>query len=121
MGFVPATKGPSVSAAADLRPGDQVWFHHGGYVHHVAEVVAIISNLEFDRALWGESDFPASGFVFTVTEPQEAHIAKADINKLLGYQPDFRWQGNRLLTEEKSQLLASQIWLTARQKKLPAE
>jgi hypothetical protein len=111
-GFVPAKKGPSVTASTELKPGDQVWFHHSGYVHHVAEVVTILHNLGFDRALWDDSVFPGSGFVFTVTEPVSAHISKAEINKRLGYARDFAWQGNRLLSEEASRMIASGVYLT---------
>jgi hypothetical protein len=28
-----AKRGPSVTAAAELKPGDQAWFHHAGYIH----------------------------------------------------------------------------------------
>lgn len=110
-GFVPAKKGPSVTAATELKPGDQVWFHHNGYVHDIAVVVTVISNLGFDRALWDDSRFPGSGFVFTVTQPTRAHISKTEINKRLGYAPGYSWRGNRLLHEEASRMLASGVYL----------
>jgi hypothetical protein len=28
-----AKRGTSVTAAAELKPGDQAWFHHAGYIH----------------------------------------------------------------------------------------
>jgi hypothetical protein len=110
-GFVPAKKGPSVTAATELKPGDQVWFHHNGEVHKVAEIVTVFRNLGFDRALWDDSIFPGSGFVFTVTEPQKAHISKAEINRRLGYALNYPWQGNRLLSEDASRMLASEVYL----------
>jgi len=57
-------------------------------------------------------DFASSGFIFTVTEPQAAHISKARINELLGYSVRNNWVANRLLGEEDSKLLASEVHLT---------
>jgi hypothetical protein len=111
-GLVPAKKGPSVSAAAELRPGHQVWFHHDGAVHTVSEVVTVFCNIDFDRALWDQSSYPASGFVFTMTEPQNAVISKTAINKLLGYRADYAWANNRLLNEKVSALLAEKVHLS---------
>jgi hypothetical protein len=98
---------------SELKPGDQVWFHHANYVNHVAQVVTVFrSNPGFDAALWNVREFPASGFIFTVTEPQAAHISKARINELLDYSEKNNWVGNRLLSEEKSKLLTSAVHLT---------
>jgi hypothetical protein len=95
----------------ELKPGDQVWFHHDGYVNDVAEVVTVIHrNLGFDAALWGTET--ASGFVFTVTEPQPARISKTSINKLLGYKEKNNFVANRLLSDEQSRLLADAVHLS---------
>jgi hypothetical protein len=95
----------------ELKPGDQVWFHHDGYVNDVSQVVTVIHrNLGFDEALWGVEG--ASGFVFTVTEPQPARISKASINELLGYKEKNHFVANRLLTDEQSELLADAFRLT---------
>lgn len=100
----------------ELKPGDQVWFHHRNYVNDVARVVTVFRNLDFDKALcgtlWDDSDFAPSGFLFTVTEPQAVHISKARINELLGYSVKNNWVANRLLGEEASKLLASAFHLT---------
>jgi hypothetical protein len=96
----------------ELKPGDQVWFHHSNYVHDVAQVVTVFRNEGFDKALWDDRDFPSSGFIFTVTEAQAAHIRKASINELLGYKPNYNWVANRLLGEEASRLLAGTVRLT---------
>jgi hypothetical protein len=71
--------------------------------------MAVFSNLEFDRALWRDSAFPPSGFIFTLAEPQGARMPKADVNMRLGYLPGFTWQGNLLLTEQKSRTLADAV------------
>lgn len=39
-------------------------------------VLAEFRNLDFDRALRDESEFGASGFVFTLARPQAARIAE---------------------------------------------
>lgn len=65
------------------------------------------TNLDFDQALWGESDFPASGFVFTMARPQAARIAKTEVNSVLGYEPGVTWQGNLLITEDNGRKLAN--------------
>jgi hypothetical protein len=96
----------------ELKPGDQVWFHHSNYVNDVAQVVTVFRNVGFDEALWDDRAFPSSGFVFTVTEPQAAHMSKASINELLGYKPTYNWVANRLLGEEDSKLLAGAVRLT---------
>ncbi len=96
----------------ELKPGDQVWFHHDNYVNDVAQVVTVYRNLGFDEALWDARDFDSSGFVFTVTDPQAARISKAGINELLGYKEKNYWVNNRLLSEEDSNLLASAVRLT---------
>jgi hypothetical protein len=100
----------------ELKPGDQVWFHHSNYVNDVAQVMTVFRNVGFDealcKALWDASDFPPSGFIFTVTEPQAAHISKVRINELLGYSVKNNWVANRLLSEEDSKLLASEIHIT---------
>jgi hypothetical protein len=95
-----------------LKPGDQVWFHHDNYVNDVAQVVTVYRNLGFDEALWDARDFDSSGFVFTVSDPQAARIRKARINELLGYRENNNWVGNRLLSEQHSNLLASAVRLT---------
>jgi len=92
-----------------LVPGDQVWFHHDGYVNDVAEVVTVFRNLGFDEALWGTDT--ASGFVFTLTDPQPARISKTAINELLGYKVKNYFVGNRLLSEEQSKVLADAVRL----------
>jgi hypothetical protein len=97
---------------AGLGPGDQAWFHHSNYVNYVADVVTVFRNLEFDKALWDEDDFPASGFVFTVDRLYKARISKVKINELLGYKPRFTWQGNRLLSGDQSLILAGAVCLT---------
>ena len=109
-GFKPAESGPSVSAASELAPGHQAWFHHAGFVHTVAAVVTVLHNLDFDKALW-EDDYPATGFIFTLAAPQAAMISKARINELLGYKADSHWANNRLLDEQKSDILASRVYL----------
>jgi predicted RNA-binding protein with PUA-like domain len=96
----------------ELKPGDQVWFHHSNFVNDVAQVVTVFRNLGFDEALWDARDFDSSGFIFTVTEPQAARISKARINELLDYSEKNNWVGNRLLSEEKSKLLSSAVHLT---------
>jgi hypothetical protein len=96
----------------ELKPGDQVWFHHSNYVNDVAQVVTVFRNLGFDEALWDAREIATSGFIFTVTEPQAAHISKARINQLLGYSVKNNWVKNRLLDEEASKLLASAVHLT---------
>ncbi len=106
-----AKSGASVIAAAELKPGDQAWFHHDNYVHTVAEVVIVFRNLKFAQALWADSDYPASAFVFTMAEPQNAQISKAAVNKLLGYRLGNTWQQNRLLDKEASKLLISRVCL----------
>jgi hypothetical protein len=103
---------PKGDEVVGLEPGDQVWFHHDNYVNYVADVVTIFDNLEFDRAVWGEHDFPASGFVFTVDRLCKARISKVKINGLLGYKPRFTWQGNRLLSIEQSRILAGSVCIT---------
>jgi len=108
---VPLPKHSGITAATNLQPCDQVWFHHGGLVHHVATVMAVFHNLDFDRALWGDDPYPPSGFVFTLAEPQAARIAKAQINRLLGHETRFTWQGNLLITEEMSHRLADAVEL----------
>jgi hypothetical protein len=108
---VPVPKHEGIMAATNLRPSDQVWFHHDRLVHHAATVMAVFHNLDFDRALWDESDFPATGFVFTLAEPQTARIAKSEVNRLLGHKPGFTWQGNLLITEEMSRRLADAVEL----------
>jgi hypothetical protein len=108
---VPVPKHSGITAATNLQPCDQVWFHHGGLVHYVATVMAVLNNLDFDRALWGDSPFPPSGFVFTLAEPQAARIAKAEVNRLLGHGARFTWQGNLLITEQMSRRLAGAIEL----------
>jgi hypothetical protein len=95
----------------ELKPGDQVWFHHSNYVNDVAQVVTVFRNLGFDEALWDARDFDSSGFIFTVTEPQAARMSKASINELLGYKENYNWVGNRLLGEEDSERLASAVHL----------
>ena len=104
-----AKGGAAVKAADELKPGDLAWFHHAGYVHTVAQVVTVFDNTEFDRALWANSDYPASGFIFTMTKPQEVRISKVAINELLGYKPRNTWQQNRLLDLEASKLLISRL------------
>jgi hypothetical protein len=104
-----AKGGTAVKAADELKPGDLVWFHHAGYVHTMAQVVTVFDSMEFDRALWANSDYPASGFIFTMTKPQEVRISKVAINELLGYKPRNTWQQNRLLDEEPSKLLISRL------------
>ena len=96
----------------ELLPGDQVWFHHQNYVNDVAQVVTVFRNKGFDEALWDARAFGSSGFIFTVTEPHAAHISKAAINELLGYREKNNWVGNRLLSDEHSNLLASAVRLT---------
>lgn len=96
----------------ELKAGDEVWFHHSNYVNDVAQVVAVFHNPDFDEALWDARDFASSGFIFTVTDPQAAHISKAKINQLLGHSPKDNWVANRLLSEEDSKLLASAVRLT---------
>jgi hypothetical protein len=96
----------------ELKPGDQVWFHHNNYVNDVSQVVTVFRNLGFDEALWHYRDFEGAGFVFTVTEPQAAHISKASINEMLGHSVKDNWVANRLLGEENSKLLASAAHLT---------
>jgi hypothetical protein len=103
---VPIPRHHGVTSVTDLAPGDQAWFHNQGIVHHVATVMAVFHNLDFDRALWGQSEFPGSGFVFTLTSPQPARIAKTEVNRLLGHKLGFTWQGNLLITEEDSRTLA---------------
>jgi hypothetical protein len=103
------------TSASNLRPCDQAWFHHRGFVHHVATVMAVFDNLKFDRSLWDESEFPASGFVFTLAQPHAARISKADINRLLGYKPRYTWQGNLLITEDMSRVLADAVELVTAQ------
>jgi hypothetical protein len=95
----------------ELKPGDQVWFHHSRYVNDVAQVVTVFRNLGFDEALWDARDFASSGFIFTVTEPQAARISKASINELLGHSVKDNWVANRLLSEENSKLLAGAVHL----------
>jgi hypothetical protein len=73
--------------------------------------MAVFHNLEFDRALWRDSAFPPSGFIFTLADPQAARIAKDELNMRLGYRPGFTWQGNLLITEEKSRTLADAVQL----------
>jgi len=51
----------------------------------------------------------ASGFIFTMTKPQEVRISKVAINELLGYKPRNTWQQNRLLDDEASKLLISRL------------
>ena len=104
-----AKGGPAVKAADELKPGDLAWFHHAGYVHTMAQVVMVFDSMEFDRALWVNSDYPASGFIFTMTKPQEVRISKVAINELLGYKPRNTWQQNRLLDEAPSKLLISHL------------
>lgn len=97
---------------SELKPGDQVWFHHSNYVNNVAQVVTVFnSNLGFDAALWDTRDFPATGFIFTLTEPQAARIAKTAINELLGHSSNDHWVANRLLSEENSERLAGAVHL----------
>lgn len=108
---VPIPQHRGITAVTNLQPCDQAWFHHAGLVHHVATVMAVFYNLDFDRSVWAESEFPATGFVFTVAEPQAAMITKTEINKLLGYQSGFTWQGNLLLTEEQSRQAAAAVQL----------
>jgi hypothetical protein len=108
---VPVPNHSGITAATNLQPCDQVWFHHVGLVHHVATVMAVFHNLDFDRALWGDDPYPPSGFVFTLAEPQAARIAKAEINRLLGHEIRFTWQGNLLITEEMSRRLADAVEL----------
>lgn len=96
----------------ELKPSDQVWFHHDSYVNDVAQVVTVFRNAGFDEALWDAREFATSGFIFTVSEPQAAHISKARINELLGYSVKNPWHANRLLGEEQSKLLASAVRLT---------
>jgi hypothetical protein len=103
---------PKGDEVAGLELGDQVWFHRDNYVNYVADVVIVFDNLEFDRALWSEDYFPASGFVFTLDRLLKARISKVSINELLGYKPRFTWQGNRLLSREQSRLLASSVCIT---------
>ena len=50
---VPIPQHEGATAATGLKPCDQVWFHNRGLVHHVATVMAVFHNLDFDRALWG--------------------------------------------------------------------
>lgn len=95
----------------ELKPRHQVWFHHDNYVNDVAQVVTVFRNTGFDEALWDARDFDSSGFIFTVTELQAAHISKAAINELLGYREKNNWVGNRLLSDEQSNLLASEVRL----------
>ena len=94
------------SGVADLSAGDQAWFHHAGYVRYIATITAVLGNRALDEALWPGSTYPATGFVFTLTGLADVHIAKTEINTLLGYKPRYTWQGNRLLDEDKSHLLA---------------
>jgi hypothetical protein len=75
---VPVPKHEGVTAVTNLKPGDQAWFHHGGFVNYVGTVMAVFNNFDFDQALWGDSDFPPSGFVFTLAEPHAACIANRD-------------------------------------------
>ena len=97
----------------ELKPGDHVWFHHSNYVNDVAQVVTVFRNAGFDEALWDTSDFPSSaGFIFTVTEPQAAHIRKARINELVGNSVGYLWPKNQLLSEKKSKILADAVYLT---------
>ena len=107
-GFIPAKKGPSVSAASELAPGHQAWFHYAGYVHTTATVATVFNNLAFDNALWDDK-YPATGFVFTLTEPRTVTISKSRINEFLGYKANYHWANNRLLDEEQSKLLARDI------------
>ena len=104
-----AKRGTAAKAADELRPGDLAWFHGAGYVHTMAEVVTVFDSMMFDRALWANSPYPASGFIFTMTEPGEVQISKVAINELLGYKPRNTWQQNRLLDEEPSKLLISHL------------
>ena len=98
---------------SELEPGHQVWFHHANYVNDVAQVVTVFPcNPKFDAALWTVRDFPASGFIFTVTEPQAAHISKARINELLNYNVNNNWVANQLISEENSKLLARAVRLS---------
>jgi len=106
-----AKNGSSATAAAELEPGDQVWFHHDSYVHHVTEVVTVFRNRGFEDALWGGSGYRGEGFVFTLTEPQKAHISKTEMNNLLGYASGYTWQGNRLLKDQASRMLTSKVYL----------
>ena len=104
-----AKRGTAAKAADELKPGDLARFHHAGYVHTMAQVVTVFDSVEFDRALWANSDYPASGFIFTMTKPQEVRISKVAINELLGYKPRNTWQQNRLLDEETSKLLIGRL------------
>jgi hypothetical protein len=104
-----AKRGTAAKAADELKRGDLAWFHNAGYVHTMAEVVMVFDSMAFDRALWANSDYPGSGFIFTMTEPREVQISKAAINELLGYKPRNTWQQNRLLDEKASKLLVSHL------------
>ena len=104
-----AKRGMAAKAADELKRGHLAWFHHADYVHTMAEVVTVFDSMAFDRALWANSDYPGSGFIFTMTEPQEVQISKAAINELLSYKPRNTWQQNRLLDEKASKLLVSHL------------
>ena len=94
------------SGVADLDRGDQIWFHHRGYVRHAATITAVLCNLALDEALWPGSTYPVTGFAFTLARLVNVHISKTAINTLLGYKLRYTWQGNRLLDADKSALLS---------------
>lgn len=108
-GFMTTKGTPNATAAAELQPGDQVWFHGQGKVTYIAEVVTIFRNVGFDEALW--PDVATSGFVFTLTSPQPADIPKEEMNSRLGYHPQNRWRPTQLLTEEQTRKLTDTIHL----------
>ena len=41
------------SGVADLSTGDQAWFHHAGYIRHIATITAVLGNRALDQALLG--------------------------------------------------------------------
>jgi hypothetical protein len=98
------------AAARELQPGDQVFFHAGGRVFAVAEVVTVIPGAHgIVSGLW-----PGWGgtIAFTVTPPCKASIGKADVNALLGFSPSYTWQqGPLLLNVCQSTMLASRVGL----------
>src|SRR6266699_5073893 len=65
-------------------PGDQVWFHHNGYVHDVAAVVAVILTAASTGTL-GLQRPPCVWIRLHASPSRRGHISKTEINKRRGY------------------------------------
>lgn len=99
----------AVPGSANIRnwermdPGDLVLIYNKGSIRFVGEVSAKVRSRELSRYFWRETPGGATWeLIYFITNEQRVDVPINKLNKVLGYQENFRPQGFLMVSQEKA-------------------